>query len=291
MAVASAPESSVSTTHAHDRPLLVIEPPSGLSLGLREVWDYRELAWFLLVRAVKPRYRQTALGIGWAIIPPFVLMVVFSLFFNRVAKVPSAPGVPYPIFSYAGLLAWQYFSNGMTRGSSSLLANTPFLTKVYFPRLLIPLSAVLSAAFDLLIAMVVLIPLFAYYDYWPDWHVIALPPLIVLATMTAVGVSLWLTAASVQYRDLGIAVPILIQVWMYVTPVIYPATFIPSPWNGIVAALNPLVAILGGFRWALIGTPFPPLWQLAASIGLSTALLITGVVFFNRKERSYADDI
>jgi lipopolysaccharide transport system permease protein len=276
----------------HDRHrLLVIEPPRGLSLRLREVWQYRELAWFLLLRAVKPRYRQTVLGIGWAVIPPLTLMIVFSLFFNRVAKIPSAPGVPYPIFSYAGLLVWQYFANATTRGASSLLANAPFLTKVYFPRVLIPLSAVLSAAFDLLIAAVVLVPLFAYYGFWPGWHVVAIVGLAVVATVLALGVSLWLTAASVQYRDLGIAVPMLIQVWMFATPVIYPSTLIPPAWRGLAAVLNPMTAIVGGFRWALIGSAFPPIWQLEASIGVSLALLMAGLAFFNRMERTYADEI
>jgi lipopolysaccharide transport system permease protein len=271
--------------------LTVIAPPRGISLRLREVWDYRELAWFLLLRTVKPRFRQTALGIAWVVIPPFVLMVVFSLFFNRLAKVPSAPGVPYPIFSYAGLVIWQYFANGAGRGATSLLSNASFLTKVYFPRVLIPVSAVLSAAFELLIAFVVLVPLFAYYSFWPSWQALAVVPLALLATTLALGVSLWFSAASVQFRDLGIAVPLIIQVWLFATPVIYPASLIPPAWRGVAAVLNPMTVVLGGFRWALIGSAFPPLWQLWASCGVAAVVLAGGLLFFNRMERTYADEI
>jgi lipopolysaccharide transport system permease protein len=199
--------------------------------------------------------------------------------------------VPYPIFSYAGLLAWQYFANSVSRGSTSLLTNASFLTKVYFPRVLLPLAAVVSAAFDLLIAFIVLLPLFAYYDFWPDWHFVAVPAFVLLATLFAFGVSLWFSAASVQYRDLGLAVPLLVQAWMFATPVIYPVTLIPSAYRGLIAALNPMAVVVDGFRWCLIDSAFPPLWQVATACGTTLVLLVSGLAFFNSMERTYADEI
>jgi lipopolysaccharide transport system permease protein len=270
---------------------IVIQPSSGLRTDIRELWQYRELAWFLLLRTIKPRYRQTLLGVGWAVIPPFVLMVAFSLFFNQVANVPSAPGVPYPIFSYAGLLAWQFFQNGTTRGAGSLLANANFLTKVYFPRVLIPLAAVLSAAFDLAVSLLVLVPLFAYYEFTPDWHLVAMPAFVLIAAVLALGLSLWLAASSVRFRDLGIAVPLLMQVWLFATPVIYPSTLLPDEWQTIVAALNPMVAVVEGVRWSLVGTGMPPLWEVGCAAGIALLVTLGGLAFFAAMEGTYADEI
>ncbi|MHB8694010.1 MAG: ABC transporter permease [Solirubrobacteraceae bacterium] len=271
--------------------LTVIEPPRRLLLKLDELWSHRELAWFLVLRNIKPRYRQTVLGIGWAVIPPVVLMVVFSFFFNRAVGVPSARGVPYPIFAYSGLLIWQFFANAATRGSGSLLANMGFLTKVYFPRLLIPVTTVLAVLFDLALSFLVLVPLMAWYHDLPTWHVVVVVPLTVLAAAAAVAISLWLTAASVRYRDLGLALPLAIQVWLFATPVIYPTTVFPPGWTTIVAVANPLAPIVGGYRWALIGTTAPAAWTFATSTAIIVVALLSGVVFFNRMEQTFADEI
>lgn len=270
--------------------LTIIEPPSRLTLRPAELWSYRELAWALVLRAIKPRYRQTVLGVGWAVFPPFVMMVVFSVFLNRAAGIPSAEGIPYPVFAYSGLLIWQFFANATTRGAGSLLGNAAVLTKVYFPRLLIPFSAVAAAIFDLVVAFVVLVPLMIYYGIVPGWQVLALPGFVALAGVSALAVALWASAASVRYRDLGVAIPLLVQVWMFVTPVIYPVTVLPASWRTVALVANPLASIVGGFRWALIAGP-PPDWKLAASAGVALVAVAAGVVFFNRMESTYADEI
>jgi lipopolysaccharide transport system permease protein len=274
-----------------DSGVLVIEPPRGISVPVRELWEYRELAWFLLLRAIKPRYRQTVLGIGWAVLPPLMMMVVFSIFLNRVAGVPSQAGVPYPVFAYAGLLIWQYFSGATGRGAGSLLAGANFLTKVYFPRLLIPISTVLAALFDLAIAFVVLIPLMAAYGVYPNWRLAALPLFILLATVLAVAVTLTLAAASVQYRDLGLGVPLALQLWLFATPVVYPASIFPGDWQTVVSIANPMAPIVDGFRWSVLGLGPAPGWQLGAAIGVMLTLLAIGLAFFQRMERTYADEI
>jgi lipopolysaccharide transport system permease protein len=271
--------------------LTVIVPPRGVSLRLRDLARYHELAWFLLVRAIKPRYRQTALGIGWAVLPPLVLMGVFTIFFNRVAHVPSEKGIPYPLFSVSGLLLWQFFTNGVTRGASSLLTNAQMLTKVYFPRTLLPLSAVLSAAFDFAVALFVLVPLMAYYGFAPGWQLALFPAFLLLAAAAALAVSLWLTAASVQYRDLGIAVPLVVQVWLFATPVIYPVQLFGKTAQSIVSVVNPMASIIAGFRWSILGRGAAPGWQLGAAAGVCLLALLSGLLFFDRMERSFADDI
>lgn len=271
--------------------LIVIEPPRGLSLGLGELWQHRELAWFLVLRTVKPRYRQTVLGVGWAVVPPVAMMVVFSVFLNRLAGVPSGNGIPYPIFSFSGLLVWQYFAVGAARGAGSLLGNASFLTKIYFPRLLIPLSTVLASLFDLAVAFVVLVPLMAYYGYTPGWEVATLPAFVVLATAAALAVSLWVAAAGVQYRDLGLAVPLLVQLWMFATPLVYPLSVFPDGWQTALLVANPMATVVEGFRWALLGVGAPPGWPAAASAALTLVALVGGMLFFSRMERTYADEI
>jgi lipopolysaccharide transport system permease protein len=271
--------------------LTIIEPPRGISLRLRDLARYHELAWFLLVRTIKPRYRQTALGIGWAVLPPLVLTGVFTVFFNRIAKVPSAPGIPYPLFALSGLLIWQFFTNGVTRGSASLLTNATMLSKVYFPRTLLPLAAVLSALFDLVVSLVVIVPWMLYYEFAPGWPIVLLPCFVFLAGATAFAVSLLLAAASVQYRDLGIAVPLALQVWLFVTPVIYPVQLLGATAQSILAVVNPMAAITAGFRWSILGRGAPPGWQLAGAAGVVLAALAVGLLFFDRMERTFADEI
>ena len=270
--------------------ITVIKPPGRVSIRLRELWEQRELAWFLIVRIVKPRYRQTVLGLGWAVLPPFALMVVFSVFFNRVAGVPSQEGIPYPVFSYSGLLVWQYFASGASRGAGSLLANTSFVTKIYFPRLLIPLTAVLAPLFDLSIAFVVLFPLMAYYGIYPGWQVVLLPVFILLALATALAVSLWFSAASVRFRDLNLGIPLLIQLWLFATPIIYPSSIFPDRLETILSIANPMVPVVEGFRWSLIGGPAPGL-EIVGGAAAAAIALIAGGLFFDRMDRTYADVI
>jgi lipopolysaccharide transport system permease protein len=276
---------------AETRPeVTVIEPPGRVSLRLRELWGHRELAWFLVVRIVKPRYRQTLLGFGWAVLPPLAMMVVFSVFFNRVAGVPSQEGIPYPIFSYSGLLVWQLFASGATRGAGSLLANTGFVTKVYFPRLLLPLTAVLAPLFDLAIAFVVLFPLMAYYGVYPGWQVAFLPVFVLLALATALAVSLWFSASSVRFRDLNLGIPLVVQLWLFATPIIYPSSIFPEGLQTVLSIVNPMVPVVEGFRWSLIGGAAPG-WETAGGAALAVVALVIGAFFFDRMERTYADVI
>jgi lipopolysaccharide transport system permease protein len=284
-----------SARHSADAPLepevRAIEPPRGVSLGLRELWAYRELAWFLVLRAVKPRYRQTLLGFGWAVIPPIVLTIFFTLFFYRGINVPSEPGVPYPLFAYSGLAAWQFFAGAVTRGGGSLLANSAFLTKIYFPRLLIPLSTVLSGLFDLLVSLVPLVPLLLWYGYAPSWNLVTLPVFAFLAVLAALAVSLWVAAASVQFRDLGLALPLLVQVWLVATPVIYPVSILPDRLETVAAIANPMTPVVEGFRWAILGRGHVEVGTTLASAGLTLLLLFGALLFFSRLERTYADEI
>ncbi|HET9010732.1 MAG TPA: ABC transporter permease [Gemmatimonadaceae bacterium] len=271
----------------HDEPLYVIEARGGLgALDLRELWHYRDLLYFLTWREISIRYKQTLLGFAWAIIQPLTAMVVFTVFLGRLAKVPS-DGIPYPVFSYLGLLPWTYFANAVTRSGSSLVANANLLSKVYFPRVLIPVSGVLSAAVDFAIAFVVLIGLMLWYGITPAWTTLWLIPLTLLTALASAGVGMWLASLNVKYRDVQHAVPFLIQVWMYATPVVYPASIVPAKWRTLFA-LNPLAGIVEAYRAATLGRPLD--WS---TLGVSTAatlgLLAAGTIAFRRMERQFAD--
>ena len=270
-----------------DAPFLVIEPRRGFgALDLRELWHYRDLLYFLTWREISIRYKQTLLGFAWAIIQPLTAMVVFTVFLGKLAKVPS-DGIPYPVFSYLGLLPWTYFANAVTRSGGSLVANANLLSKVYFPRVLIPLSGVLSAAVDFAIAFVVLLGLMLWYDITPAWSTLWLLPLTVLTALASFGVGTWLASLNVKYRDVQHAVPFLIQVWMYATPVVYPASIVPSRWRTLFA-LNPLAGIVEAYRAATLGRPLD--WStLGVSAGATLALAIGGTVAFRRMERQFAD--
>jgi lipopolysaccharide transport system permease protein len=285
---AAAPESERRVAR---RPDTVIEPRRGLSFRLRELWRYRELTWYLILRSVKPRYRQTVLGFGWALLPPVMAMVVFSVFLNGVAGVKSEAGIPYPIFSFSGLLLWQYFAGAASRGSTSLLANASFVTKVFFPRVLVPLATVLDALFDLAVAFVVLIPLMAWYGLHPGWEVVTLPLFVLLAVATALGVSLLVNSLGITYRDFGLAVPIFIQLGLFATPVVYPLSAFSEPWRGIIQIVNPMASAVTGFRWAILGTGPAPDWHVAASVPIALVLLAAGLLLFNRREGTFADEI
>jgi lipopolysaccharide transport system permease protein len=262
--------------------------PAGrfIDLGLREVWAYRELLYFLVWRDVKVRYKQTILGAAWAIVQPFFTMVVFSLFFGRLAHVPS-DGVPYPIFSYAALLPWSYFSTAIGQSASSLVGNTNLITKVYFPRLLMPIAPVIEGLVDFAIAFVILLGMMIYFDVRPTGAVILLPFFLLLALITALAIGLWLSALNVNYRDVRYAVPFIIQFWLFATPVAYPSSLLPEPWRTLYG-LNPMVGVVEGFRWALLGTQ-PPGPMLGVSILISLLLLVSGLFYFRRMEETFAD--
>jgi lipopolysaccharide transport system permease protein len=269
-------------------PIIRIVPSSGwVSLRLRELWEYRELLYFLTWRDLKVRYKQTVLGAAWAVIQPFFTMVVFSVFFGRLAKVPS-DGVPYPLFSYAALVPWTFFAHGLSHGVNSLLTDSKLLKKVYFPRLAIPLATILSGLVDFGIAFVVLLGLMLYYGLVPTAQVIWLPLLMLLTFLTSLGVVLWLSTMNVQFRDVRYAVPFLVQFWLFATPVAYPSSLLPETWR-LVYALNPMVGVVEGFRWALLGTQTAPGPLIAVSFLVAVALVLSGAMYFRRMEKTFAD--
>jgi len=267
---------------------LLLRPTRGWSaLNLRDLWVYRELIYFLTWRDLKVRYKQTVLGAAWAIIQPFLSMVVFSLFFGQLLGVRSE-GVPYPVFSYTALLPWGLFSKALSDAGRSLVLNRNMLTKVYFPRLVIPISSVLSGVVDFVVAFVVLLGLMWYFEISPTASIWALPLLLLLALVTALGVGLWLSALNVIYRDVGYVLPFLTQLWFYLSPIVYSSTEVPESWQ-LLYALNPMVGVVNGFRWALLGTETPPGPMLWVSAGISLVLLLSGLFYFRRMERNFAD--
>jgi len=269
-------------THTH------IEPSRGwFDLGLRELLAYRELLYFLIWRDVKVRYKQTVLGAAWAIIQPFFTMIVFSLFFGRLAHIPSE-GVPYPIFSYAALVPWTFFANGLSQSANSLVGSANLLTKVYFPRLTIPIAAVLSGAVDFVLAFVVLLGMMIFYRVTPTWNTLWLPLFLLLAFVTALGVGLWLSALNVEYRDVRYVVPFLVQFWLFATPIAYPSSLVPEPWRAIYA-LNPMVGVVEGFRWALLGSETAPGPMVLVSALAALVIFVGGIVYFRRMEDTFAD--
>jgi homopolymeric O-antigen transport system permease protein len=267
---------------------LVIEPSRGwVSLRLGELWEYRELLYFLVWRDVKVRYKQTALGAAWAIIQPFFTMVVFSLFFGRLAKIPS-DGVPYPIFSFAALVPWTFFANGLSQSSNSLVGSANLITKVYFPRLTVPIATVLSGVVDFVIAFVVLVAMMLYYGMIPTMNVMWLPAFLLLALVASLGVGLWLSALNVEYRDVRYVVPFLTQFWLFATPIAYPSSLLNEPWR-TVYGLNPMVGVVEGFRWALLGTATRPGPIVAVSSAAALVILLGGAFYFRRMEKTFAD--
>jgi lipopolysaccharide transport system permease protein len=265
-----------------------IEPSRGwVSLKLNELWDYRELLYFLTWRDIKVRYKQTVLGIAWAIIQPLCTMLVFTLFFGRLANIPS-DGLPYSIFNFAALVPWTFFANGLTQSANSLVGSSNLLTKVYFPRLCIPLATVLSGVVDFVLAFAVLLVLMLFKNITPTLNIIWLPFFLLLALVTSLGVGLWLAALNVQYRDVRYVVPFLTQFWMLATPVAYPSSLMNEPWRTIYG-INPMVGVVEGFRWALLGTKTAPGPMLWVSVIAAVVLLITGAFYFRRMEKTFAD--
>jgi lipopolysaccharide transport system permease protein len=273
---------------ADSLPVFSIRPAGRwISVGLRELWEYRELLYFLIWRDVKVRYKQTALGAAWAILQPLMMMAVFSLFFGYLARLPS-DGVPYPIFTLCALLPWQLFAHALTESSNSLVANERLLTKVYFPRLVVPIAAVLGGLVDCAIAFVILLLMMLYYGVVPTWAIVTLPGFILLAVITALGVGLWLSALNVQYRDVRHTMGFLIQFWLFATPVAYSSSLVPERWRPLYG-LNPMVGVVEGFRWALLGKSEPPGAVLAVSVAVVVLLLIGGLYYFRRMEQEFAD--
>jgi lipopolysaccharide transport system permease protein len=271
-------------------PHVAIRPARGwTSLDLRELWRYRELLAFLIWRDVKVRYKQTALGAAWAILQPVFSMVVFSLFFGRLAKVPS-DGVPYPVFAYCALLPWQLFAYALAESSNSVVANERLITKIYFPRLVIPIAGVLAGLVDFAIAFSVLIVLMLHYGIAPTWTIATLPLFVLLAILSALAVGLWFSALNVQYRDVRYTVGFLTQIWLFLSPVAYPSSLVPERWRPLYG-LNPMAGVVEGFRWALLGKTPAPGAMLAVSVMMVLLLLVGGLFYFRRMETSFADVI
>jgi lipopolysaccharide transport system permease protein len=265
-----------------------IQPKKGwVGLNFRELWKFRELLYFLIWRDLKVRYKQTVLGAAWAIIQPLLTMLVFSLFFGKLARVPS-DGVPYPLFAFTGLVPWTFFANAITQSSNSLIGSQHLITKVYFPRLVIPIASVLSGILDFVIAFVVLIGMILYYGITPGITILTIPFFFLIALITALGTGLWLSALNVEFRDVRYIVPFLSQFWLFSTPVAYPSSLLAERWQ-IIYALNPMVGVVDGFRWALLQTPNPPAPVLAVSTITAIFLLISGALYFKRMERTFAD--
>ncbi len=265
-----------------------IEPSQGwVALKFDELWVYRELLYFLTWRDIKVRYKQTVLGAAWAIIQPFFTMVVFSLFFGHLAKMPS-DGIPYPIFAYAALVPWTFFANGLTQSSNSLVNSANLLKKVYFPRLVIPISSVISGAVDFVLAFIVLLGMMLFYGLAPTVNIIWLPFLVLLAFITALGVGLWFSAMNVQFRDIRYTIPFVVQFWLFATPIVYPSSLLSEPWR-TVYALNPMVGVVEGFRWALLGTDTAPGMMIVVSTLAALLIFIGGLFYFKRMEKSFAD--
>ncbi len=276
------------TNLTDDLPTLLITPANRwMPLELSELWEYRELLYFLVWRDVKVRYKQTALGAGWAIVQPVLTMIVFTIFFGRLARIPS-DGVPYPVFSMMALVPWTYFAAALTASSASLAGYQHVISKVYFPRLIIPVASVLAPLVDFAVAFVILVTMMLWYGVAPGAAIVWLPLLLLLAVATAAAVGVWLCAFSVRYRDVRYVIPFAIQLWMFATPVAYPASLVPERWRAVYA-LNPMVTIVDGFRWAMLGTQPPAPTSIVVSTVVTLTVLITGAFFFRRVERSFAD--
>jgi len=272
------------------RAVRALPPGAWQPLDLGEMWHYRELLWFLTLRDIRVRYKQTALGALWAVLQPALTMVVFSLVFGRLAGIPTDGGIPYPIFAFAALLPWQLFAHALTQSSGSLVQNERLITRVYFPRLIIPLASVASGVVDFAISFVVLIAMMPFFGLRPSAGLLALPVLVLMAVASALAVGVWLSAWNVQYRDVRYTIPFLTQIWLFATPVAYPSSLIPDRWR-MLYGLNPMAGVVDGFRWALLGGARPPGLPLLVSAIAVGILLLGGLYYFRRMERTFADRI
>ncbi|MEM6320416.1 MAG: ABC transporter permease [Bacteroidota bacterium] len=271
-------------------PITRIEPPNNkINLGLHELWEYGDLIWLLVVREIKVRYKQTIIGGTWAIIQPLLTMVVFTILFDKLAKLPS-DDIPYPVFSFCALVPWTYFTHALTKSSTSLVYDRALLTKVYFPRLIIPIAAVLGGLMDFFISFLMLLLLLGWYGIVPNSSIIFLPFFILLIILTALAVGLWLSAINVEYRDVSNMLPFLVQIWLFITPIAYSSTLIPEKWQ-FLYGLNPMAGVIEGFRWTLLNKEMPAFSLMLVSSLMTLCLLIGGLYFFKRREDYFTDVI
>lgn len=261
----------------------------GAALTLKELWEFRELLYFLVWRDIKVRYKQTVLGAAWAVVQPLTTMVVFTLLFGKVVKIPS-DGLPYSIFAFTALLPWTYFSQAVNRSTASLVSSAGMIKKVYFPRLIVPIASAVAPVVDFAIAFLVLLGMMAWFRIAPSWSIVALPIFMLLALMTALAVGLFTSALNVRYRDVGHAIPFLTQIWMFATPVLYPVSMIPEKWRALYS-MNPMSGVIEGFRWALLGKQSPDFYLVLISTAAVVLLLASGMFYFKRVERLFADVI
>src|ERR1035437_6420887 len=257
------------------------------SIKFRELWNYRELFYFLVWRDIKVRYKQTALGAAWAIIQPLFTVLIFSIFFGRLAKMPS-DGIPYPLFSFTALVPWTFFSYGLNQSSNSLVGSANLITKVYFPRLAMPISSVVAGTVDFLLAFIVLLVMMLHYRVFPTRNIVFLPLFFLLTLIASLGIGLWLSALNVKFRDVRLMLPFLVQIWMFAAPIAYPRSLLHEPWRPVYG-LNPMVGVVEGFRWALLGVKPPPGPMVIVSGAMSLLLLLGGVIYFRRMEKTFAD--
>jgi lipopolysaccharide transport system permease protein len=278
----------VSSFPVFREPTIVIEPRKTiLHLGLKAIWEYRELLYFLVWRDLKVRYRQTIIGVGWVVLQPLLTVILFTAIFGRVAKIPS-DGLPYPVFAYSALLPWSLFVSSLTRGSDSIVGNAQLISKIYFPRLLLPLSGILSPLVDFAISLVIFVAMTIWFGILPTWRILVLPLFLLILIFTALAVGLWLSALNVRYRDVGHTVPFLIQLWMFASPIVYPVSLIPEKWR-VLYSLNPMAGVIEGFRWALLGKESPDFGVIIISTLMVLALLVPGFMYFKYTERTFAD--
>jgi lipopolysaccharide transport system permease protein len=274
----------------HSSPFVVIEPSrSWFDLKLKAFWDYRELLYFLAWRDLKARYSQTVMGLAWAFVQPLFMMLVFTVIFSKIARFPS-DGIPYPLFAYAALVPWTFFAKSLDRSGFSVVAESNLITKIYFPRLIIPLSATLGGLIDFAIAFPLLVAMMVWFGVLPTWKLVVVPFYLLLTVLASLAVSLWLSAFFVKYRDIAALIPLLTQVWMFASPIVYPVNMIPQEWQGLYN-INPMVGVIGGFRWALLGTPAPDPALLVLNVLTIAVFLLLGMAYFNRMANTFADVI
>ena len=274
----------------HSSSFVVIEPSrSWFDLKLKALWDYRELLYFLAWRDLKARYAQTVMGLAWAVVQPLFMMVVFTIIFDKIARFPS-DGIPYPLFAYAALVPWTFFAKSLDRSGFSVVAESNLITKIYFPRLIIPLSATLGGLLDFAIAFLLLVAMMIWFGVLPTWKLVVVPFYLLLTVMASLAVSLWFSALFVKYRDIAALIPLLTQVWMFASPIVYPISMIPQEWQRLYS-INPMVGVIGGFRWALLGTPAPDPAVLALNVVTIAVFLLLGMAYFNRMANTFADVI
>ena len=274
----------------HSSPFVVIEPSrSWFDLKLKALWDYRELLYFLAWRDLKARYAQTVMGLAWAVVQPLFMMAVFRSFWMRFARFPS-DGIPYPLFAYAALVPWTFFAKSLDRSGFSVVTESNLITKIYFPRLIIPLSATLGGLLDFAIAFLLLVAMMVWFGVLPTWKLVVVPFYLLLTVMASLAVSLWFSALFVKYRDIAAVIPLMTQVWMFACPIVYPVSMIPQEWQRLYS-MNPMVGVIGGFRWALLGAPAPDPAVLALNVVTIAVFLVFGMAYFNRMANTFADVI